>query len=53
MLVEEYKDGNCTIKIYDDYVVKTQEEVDAILKELGQIVARSQMRQIMKEMKQQ
>lgn len=49
-VVEEHKYGNCTVYIHDDYVVKTQEEVDAILEELGRIVSRYETKRIMKEL---
>ena len=38
MIVKEYKAGNTIIRIHDDYIVKTPEEVQAILDRLGQIV---------------
>ena len=37
MIVQEKKIGNTTIRIHDDYIVKTPEEVQAILDRLGQI----------------
>mgnify|MGYP000052732980 CR=1 FL=1 len=37
-LVEEYKIGNTTIKIYDDaYKDKTQEDIDRILERIAHI----------------
>ncbi len=39
VLVEEYKIGNTTIKIYDDaYKDKTQEDIDRILERIANIV---------------
>lgn len=49
-VVEEHKYGNCTVYIHDDYVVKTQEEVDAILEELGRIVSRYETKRIIKKL---
>ncbi len=36
-VVEEFKIGNTKIKICDDYCVKTQEEIDDILKRIAKI----------------
>ena len=41
-LVEEYKLGNTTIKIYDDaYKDKTQEDIDRILERIAIIAMKS------------
>lgn len=34
---ERYKDGNTNIIVRYDYAVKTQEEVDQLLKEIAQL----------------
>ena len=37
MKVKEYKIGGTTVEIYDDYIVKTEEERQAILDRVGKI----------------
>lgn len=37
MKVKEYKIGGSTIEIYDDYIVKTEEEKQAILDRIGRL----------------
>lgn len=49
-VVEEYRFGNCHVYIHDDYIVKTQEEKDAIIKELERIVSRDRTKRILKEL---
>ena len=40
MIVKDYYEGKTHIIIDDKYCVKTQEEVDAILKAMGELVGR-------------
>lgn len=37
MKVKEYKIGGSTIEIYDDYIVKTEEEKQEILERIGRL----------------
>lgn len=38
-VVAQYKIGNCNVTIDDRYCVKTQEEVDKILRDIGDFYA--------------
>nr|DAN97739.1 MAG TPA: hypothetical protein [Caudoviricetes sp.] len=49
-LVEEFYNGPCHIKIYDDSCKNvTQEEIDATLKRIGDLYYRSQVRKKLME----
>ncbi len=37
MKVKEFKIGNSTVEIYDDYIVKTEEERQEILERVGKL----------------
>ncbi|MCB7321295.1 hypothetical protein [Lacrimispora sp. 210928-DFI.3.58] len=41
MKVREMQIGNCTVEFHNDYIVKTEEERQAILKHLSIIVSSS------------
>lgn len=48
-VVKDFYNGPCHIRIHDDCCVKTQEEVDQILKEVSDIVKRAYRAQKIKE----
>lgn len=48
-VVKDFYNGPCHIRIHDDCCVKTQEEVDQILKEVSDIVKRAYQAQKIKE----
>lgn len=48
-IVKDYYNGNTHIIIHDDYIVKTQEEVDAILKNLGHLMYEQEIRRLARE----
>lgn len=48
-VVKDFYNGSCHIRIHDDCCVKTQEEVDQILKEVSDIVKRAYRAQKIKE----
>ena len=48
-VVKDYYIGNTRIRIHDDYCVKTQEEIDSILKRIGSIYADYLTRKLIEE----
>ena len=48
-VVRDYYIGNTHVKVCDDYVVKTQEEVDAILNRVAEIAQRALTAKYLKE----
>ncbi|MEA5060023.1 hypothetical protein SDC9_149005 [bioreactor metagenome] len=48
-IVKDYYIGNTHVMIDDEYCVKTQEEVDAILKKVGQLSYEQAIRRMARE----
>ena len=48
-VVKDFYDGPCHIRIHDDCCVKTQEEVDQLLKEIAEIAKRAYQAQKIRE----
>lgn len=48
-VVKDFYLGNAHIKIYDDYVVKTPEQVQQILKRCAEIVKADERREFLRE----
>lgn len=46
-VVKEYHDGELTVRIHDDFFVKTDEEIDEILRDLATIVQQDYARRMM------
>lgn len=46
-LIAEYQNGPCTIKVFDDSIVKTQAEVDEIIRRVSRIIYQEELRKHM------
>lgn len=43
-LIAEYQNGSCNVKVFDDGIVKTQEEARQILRNVSQILYQEEFR---------